>query len=389
MFTKEQIENIATNCGVKVSYTKPGNGGFIIDQSKDCAEEEIIKNEEIISIVKKYPFFEEREDGLYVVDKNFGSRKVILLALGGSYAYGTNIEGSDIDVRGIALRTKEEVLLGRDFEQFVDTETDTVIYSLDKMIELLSECNPNTIEILGVRDEEILYIDPIGQELMNIKSSFLSKKAIHRFGGYANAQLHRLKNRSIRGVSDKEREEHILKSIQNASETILQRYQEMGDSIRLYTDKAVNPDMDTEIFMDVNMSHYPLRDYKDYWSEMNSIVKSYKRIGKRNKNALEHGKICKHAMHLLRLYFMLIDIMERQEINTYRSREKDFLLQVRNGLFFDGDMPTEDLFSLVSKLEKHVEYLKEYTRLPDLPDYDLIDKFRMKINERIVKDREN
>lgn len=45
------------------------------------------------------------------------------------------------------------------------------------------------------------------------------------------------------------------------------------------------------------------------------------------------------------------------------------------GLFFNGDMPTEDLFALVDRLEKRVEYLKEYTSLPDLPDYDLIDRF--------------
>lgn len=43
--------------------------------------------------------------------------------------------------------------------------------------------------------------------------------------------------------------------------------------------------------MDVNLSHYPLRDYKGMWSEMNNIVKDYAKIGKRNKNAAEHGKL--------------------------------------------------------------------------------------------------
>lgn len=33
--------------------------------------------------------------------------------------------------------------------------------------------------------------------------------------------------------------------------------------------------MDTEIYMDVTLSHYPLRDYKSMWSEMNNIVKDY------------------------------------------------------------------------------------------------------------------
>lgn len=32
--TREQIERIAENCGVEVSYTEPGKGGFILDSSK-------------------------------------------------------------------------------------------------------------------------------------------------------------------------------------------------------------------------------------------------------------------------------------------------------------------------------------------------------------------
>ncbi len=31
MITKEQIERIASNCDVEVSYTEPGKGGFIVD----------------------------------------------------------------------------------------------------------------------------------------------------------------------------------------------------------------------------------------------------------------------------------------------------------------------------------------------------------------------
>ena len=35
-------------------------------------------------------------------NEHLGSN-IILLGLGGSHAYGTNVEGSDIDVRGCAL----------------------------------------------------------------------------------------------------------------------------------------------------------------------------------------------------------------------------------------------------------------------------------------------
>lgn len=36
--TREQIEKIATDCGVEVSYTEQGKGGFIIDSSKEKHE---------------------------------------------------------------------------------------------------------------------------------------------------------------------------------------------------------------------------------------------------------------------------------------------------------------------------------------------------------------
>ena len=40
---------------------------------------------------------------------------IILLALGGSYAYGIEKEDSDLDIRGIALNQKNEILLRTDF----------------------------------------------------------------------------------------------------------------------------------------------------------------------------------------------------------------------------------------------------------------------------------
>ena len=34
---------------------------------------------------------------------------------------------SDIDLRGVALNNKEEILLGKDFEQVVEIDTDTTV----------------------------------------------------------------------------------------------------------------------------------------------------------------------------------------------------------------------------------------------------------------------
>ncbi len=75
-------------------------------------------------------------------DEHLG-RYVILLGLAGSYSYGTNDENSDIDVRGVTLNRKSDLIGLTSFEQYVDTQTDTTIYSFMKMITLLLSCNPN------------------------------------------------------------------------------------------------------------------------------------------------------------------------------------------------------------------------------------------------------
>ena len=130
-------------------------------------------------------------------DPHLGNH-IILLGLGGSHAYGTNIETSDLDIRGCAVNRKEEILTNKNFGQRCDKTTDTTIYSLNKLISLLSNCNPNTIELLGLKPEHYLYVSPIGQELLDHQKMFLSKKAVQSFGGYAYSRLRRLDNKAAR-----------------------------------------------------------------------------------------------------------------------------------------------------------------------------------------------
>jgi len=75
-------------------------------------------------------------------------KNIMLLTLGGSHAYGTNVEGSDVDVRGIAFNKPKEILGLSNFEQFINNETDTTIYSFRKVVSLMLNVNPNTIHCL-------------------------------------------------------------------------------------------------------------------------------------------------------------------------------------------------------------------------------------------------
>lgn len=320
-------------------------------------------------------------------NNNLG-KNIILLTLGGSHAYGTATDKSDVDVRGCALNSKMQILTNQNFDQVCEEKTDTTIYSFNKLISLLSNVNPNTIEMLGCLPEHYLYLNPIGQELIDNAHIFLSKKAVYSFGGYANQQLRRLDNKAVRLVNQSQREQHILNSIKNAYVTFPERYFDFSeDNINLYIDESDQDEYDTEIFMDISLHHYPLRDYKSMWSEMNNIVKDYSKIGKRNKHAIEHEKLGKHMMHLVRLYYMCFDILEKEKIVTYREKEHDLLMDIRNGKYLDDNrQPIPEFFEMVDALEKRLEYDKENTSLPYKPNYKEIMEFTASVNERVVKD---
>lgn len=224
--------------------------------------------------------------------------KICLLGLGGSYAYGTNNENSDLDIRGCALNSKRDILTNENFEQVTNEQTDTVIYSFNKLISLLSNCNPNVIEMLGLKEEHYLYKNEVGQLLINNAGLFLSKKAIQSFGGYANAKKHKIQNSCL--------------------------------------------------------NNKPLT------------------------------KINKYMMHIIRLLYMGIDILEQGKIITYRKNEHDLLMQIRNGIFTYNNYPTEDFFNLLRQLEKQFDYAKENTNLPDKPNYNQIKELMMYVNEKVV-----
>lgn len=312
---------------------------------------------------------------------------IIILTLGGSHAYGMNKESSDLDVRGIALNSKKEILIGTDFEQVVNVDTDTTIYSFNKMIQLLTSNNPNTIEILGCRPEHYLHLSDIGKELLDNRKMFLSKICIHTFGGYAGSQLRRMENKAARLVGQAQNEAYILKSINNAKYDFKNRYYPYNDSdVNLYIDTSVHEGYEKEIFMDIVLNHYPLRDWAGMWNEMKAIVSSYNKIGKRNEKAMSHDKLGKHMAHLIRLYMMCIDILEKEEIITYRTEEHDLLMSIRNGEYLDANrQPIQEFYDLLNEYEKRFEYAKKNTSLPDVPDYRRINEFKMYVNERIVK----
>ena len=80
-----------------------------------------------------------------------------------------------------------------------------------------------------------------------------------------------------------------------------------------------------------------------------------------------------------------MDIIEKGEIITYREKERDLLLDIRNGKYIDknGNIMSE-FFKIVQKYEDRFIHAKEIMTLPKEPDWEAINDFISSVNEDIV-----
>ncbi len=312
-------------------------------------------------------------------DKHLG-KNIIFLTTGGSYAYGTNVETSDLDIRGIAVETSNEILGSSIFEQFEDRKTDTVVYALRKILKLMLNCNPNVLEILGTKDEHIFICNKYGKMIKDNKDLFLSKRAIQSFGGYASAQLRRLQNALARdNYPQREKEIHILNTIKTQIATMKDRYEVFSkENLNIYIDKSKKEDFESELFIDVNFKHYPLRDFKNIYAEMSNVIKDYDKLNHRNSKK-DTNHLNKHAMHLIRLFLMGTELLEGKGINTYREKDREFLLKIRKGEF-----SYSEIFEMVNDYEKKFDYAAKNTSLKDEPDYDKVEELMISINRDVI-----
>lgn len=311
--------------------------------------------------------------------------RLLFLVIGGSHSYGTNNENSDLDIRGIVLERETDTLGLTDFEHYIDPNTDTVIYTLKKFLKLVKECNPNVIEMLFCKKEHYFYMSPLGEMLIKNRNIFLSKRAAYSFGGYANAQLNRLENAMARDVLKPiDTLIHINRSIENVGASFETKFDLPINSMKSYVGQWKEGE-DEEILIDFNLSHYPLSRLRSMISEMTNVVRDYNNsAGKRNKKK-DDAHLNKHMMHLIRLFYMGNEILEYKTVQTYREKEHDLLMNIRNGLYREKNgYVKKEFYDLLNSLKEKFDILKETTTLPEFVDDEKYNKLVLDLYKKVM-----
>ena len=109
----------------------------------------------------------------------------------GSRAYGLEHDDSDTDRRGIYLAPADLhwSLFGAP-EQFEDHAAQSCYWELQKFLTMALKANPNILECLY--SPLVEKITPLGEELLALRSGFLSQMIFQTFNGYAMSQFKKI-----------------------------------------------------------------------------------------------------------------------------------------------------------------------------------------------------
>lgn len=315
--------------------------------------------------------------------------KVIMKCLAGSKAYGTSLPTSDTDIRGIFVAEPKSIrtpwfTVG---EYTLPDEEDGKLYELNKFMELFVDMNPNIIELMFVRESEILYATPEYWLLREHAQSLLSSKVAFKFSGYAMAQMKRIKGHDkwinnpqpvdppvmreflslvhsyLPEAPPKGREELValLKELSFCRPIPLggDMYAVVEDIDAdgvLSEDGRVLENFEYEKLSDDVKKQAPLLIFKYQAEEHKRAKEVHKNYWnwKANRNEARHelevkfGYDTKHAMHLVRLMRMAREILETGEVHVWRPDHEE-LLGIRN-----GSLKYDDLIDWAETVDEYV-----------------------------------
>lgn len=360
-------------------------------------------------------------------------KQIDFLCFGGSISYGLNGPNSDIDIRGVCSPLRRDVLgspyltnpldIGKKainmqqgvFEQYLDPNTDTCIYNINKYINLIYNCNPNTIEMLGCLPEHYAYVSNVGRLLIDNKDIFLSKRAFNTFTCYAKQQFIRLQNSLVRKSTKLDQllqtlsvisrtYDHLEEAFPSFKRDMVEFYIVDGRDNRINTvatnaffsntvlDKK-DKDALEERFRDVNLENAELRlnvnfqgitpnDLKGALGELNNIIANFSQhVGHRNHKKDEAHED-KHASHLRRLQITSRKIIVDHKIETHLGDDAQECLDIKNGAWRkkDGSYKPE-FFDYINDKMTELEELYKVCTLPANPDILKVFDLVYKINE--------
>ncbi len=344
---------------------------------------------------------------------------ILLECISGSRAYGTDLPGSDTDIKGVFILPQAQ-FYGLDYiEQVSSEKNDEVYYELRRFGELLYKNNPGILEMLASPNDCILYSHPLFEPFL--RENFLSRLCKETFAGFAFAQIKKARglNKKINipmpptrktpldfcFVAEKQGSIPLLHWLTekgwSPEQCGLVAIPNMRDLFGLYYDgtnelgfsgivkketandvalSSIPKGMAQNALMSFNKDAYSMhcRDYKEYHTWLEN------RNEERYQNTLTHGKNydAKNMMHTIRLLDMAAEILEDGTLQVRRPN-REHLLNIRRGEF-----EYEELMAQAEEKLQYIENIYAKSTLPEQPDKSKIEQLLVAVRKGMYSNSE-
>lgn len=326
----------------------------------------------------------------------------------GSKAYGTDTPSSDTDLKGICIPKDKSYYFGIGVKKFEQKDKgwpkdqDKVIYDIRKAFSLMADANPNMLDMLYVREQDRIYCHKLWERVLDNRDKFLSKRARYSFTGYAFAQLKRIKthrgyllnppsHKPTRKEFGLPERKLISEDHSNAFQWLLARILKDGLEWANLSEEtkeelmgvnyigAVQKGIPDDCWQDIkgitgasDQWIETIMREKKYINAMNNWNAYHRWKTSRNKDRAQmeekFGFDLKHAVHLVRLMRMGIEILEHGKVIVYRP-DREELLAIRNGAW-----SYEQVVECADQCECKIKQLYKTSKLPKKPDKVFLDK---------------
>lgn len=341
---------------------------------------------------------------------------IVFEGIVGSRAYGTNLENSDTDIKGVFIQPIDDILGFGYKGQVNDAKNDIVFYEIRRFLELLQSSNPTILELLNLPEDCIIYKNSIFDLILNNKKSFITKGCRNSYSGYAYQQISKSKGQDKKQNWEKDKvtrktpldfcyihvgehsynlREYLEKNKMSQEHCGLSKSPHGRDVYALfYTEEfAKFKGIAFEDSNDIRLSSIPkdlpeacfvghISYNKDGYTSHCNDYKSYQ-TWLENKNEQRwvdvkaHGQKIdgKNMMHCRRLLEMAKEIAEGKGIIVRRQNAQE-LIAIRKG--------EVDLESLIQRAEQDIQEIDQLfknSNLPDSVDKDLVNSILVDIRK--------
>jgi predicted nucleotidyltransferase len=293
--------------------------------------------------------------------------------------------------------------------QGLGVKTECVVYDAAKFLGLCAAANPNALEILFASEADWLLATPAWRRVHDQRTQFLTRKVQQTFLGYAMAQLKKIQthrswllhppakkpsredfglpahggtlsaddqNRIEQGIAEKVRSYGIdnvdvPKPARIALQERLDAFyrdalsvttEDVEERLRAVATAALGIPSDVASTLNAEKRY---RAALKHWASYQTW--QAQRNPARAELERTHGYDTKHAMHLVRLMRMGLEVLQSGELRVRRD-DAEQLSAIR-----DGALSFEELLATAGDLQRSMEAAVATTQLPLDVDYERVD----------------